>query len=440
MKKKTLIIIAVVVVVGVFAGISMMSDTSRTTSVSATKVERQNLTEKVSASGRIQPQTKVDITAEVSGEVIALPVVEGQVVKAGELLLVVDTIQIKADVRRMRYTLDGARAQLSGAESRLAETEEEYQRQKKLFETDGTAETALSAARYANLSAQAALDGARAQARGTEAAYEKELDRLSKAKIVAPMDGVITFLDVEAGEIAAAQTAFTQGRTLMTVSDLSVFEVEVEVDETEVNKVKLGQSAEIEVDAFPDTTFVGEVVEIGNTAIMIGMGTQDQSTNFKVMVMFIEANPDLRPGMSASVDVTTSEHSEVLAVPFSAVVMRDYDMDSLETARQKEGAGDTGILDVQAAENDEVDSVKDTAVVKNEDEEREDIKGVFVIREGVARFVQIKTGIAGQKNIEVSVGVEENDSVISGPYSVLRTIKDGDEVDILDDDNNGEDE
>jgi len=438
MKKKTIIIIGVVVVVGVFAVISMMSDTSRATSVSADTVERQNLTEKVSASGRIQPQTKVDITSEVSGEIIALPVVEGQTVKAGDLLLVLDTIQIKTDVRQARYSLDGARAQLSGAEASFAQAEEEYQRQKSLFEKDGTAEIALSSARYAHLNAQASLDGARAQMRGSEAAYEKQLDRFRKAKIVAPMDGVITFLDVEAGEIAAAQTAFTQGRTLMTISDLSVFEVEVEVDETEINKVMLGQVAEIEVDAFPDTTFVGEVVEIGNTAIMIGMGTQDQSTNFKVKVMFTEANPDLRTGMSASVDVTTSEHNEVLAVPFAAVVMRGYDMDSLQTARQNEATGDTGTNEVQAAENDDAEGDEDNPTVKDEEQKREDIKGVFVIREGVARFVQIETGIAGHKNIEVSIGVEENDSIISGPYSVLRTIKDGDKVEISEGDRNGE--
>ncbi len=439
MKKKTIIIIAVVVVVGVFAVISMMGDASQSTNVSTATVERQNLTEKVSASGRIQPQTKVDITSEVSGEIIALPVVEGQIVREGELLLVVDTVQIKADVRRMRFTLDGARAQLAGAESRLSETAEEYERQKSLFATDGTAETAMTASKYAHLNAQSSLDGARASMRGAEAAYEKELDRLSKAMIVAPMDGVITFLDVEAGEIAAAQTAYSQGRTLMTISDLSVFEVEVEVDETEVNKVTLGQNAEIEVDAFPDTSFVGEVVEIGNTAIMIGTGTQDQSTNFKVKVMFTEANSALRPGMSASVDVTTSEHNDVLGVPFAAVVMRAYDMDSLETARQNEGGGDTGITEVHAAENDDVEGEEDTASVKDEDEEREDIKGVFVVRDGIARFVQIETGIAGQKNIEVSMGVEENDSIISGPYSVLRNIKDGDEVKITDGDGPGED-
>ena len=434
MKKKTIIIIAVVIVVGVFAVISMMSDTNNATSVNSATVVCQNLTEKVSASGRIQPQTKVDITSEITGEIIVLPVVEGQSVVAGELLVVLDTVQIKADVRQAKYALDGARAQLSGAKASFDEAEEESQRQQRLFEQNLTSETAINSAHYGYLNAKAAYEGAQAQAKGREAAYEKQLDRLSKAKIVAPMDGVITFLDVEAGEIAAAQTSFTQGKTLMTISDLSVFEVEIEVDETEINKIELGQVTEIEVDAIPDTSFVGEVVEIGNTAVLLGQGTQDQSTNFRVTVMFTDVNVKLRPGMSATVDVTSAERNDILAIPFASVVMRGYDLDSLETARQAEAAGDTESDELLAAENDSVEFEKKTEI-KDEEEKREDIKGVFVIRDGVARFVAINTGIAGHKNIEVTDGLEENDTVISGPYSVLRTIKDGDKVDITEDDN-----
>jgi HlyD family secretion protein len=436
MSKKAIIITVVVVAVAVFGYISVTSDSSNATNVKVTEVVRQNLTEKVSASGRIQPQTKVDITSEITGEIIALQVVEGQRVNMGELLVMLDTVQIKADVRRGQYALGGARAGLSGAEASYAQADEEYQRQQRLFEQNLTSETALSNAKYSYLNAKAAMEGAQAQESGAQAAYDKELDRLSKAKIVAPMEGVITFLDCEVGEIAAAQTSFTQGRTLMTISDLAVFEVEVEVDETEINKVELGQTAEIEVDAIPDTSFAGEVVEIGNTAIMLGAGTQDQSTNFRVKVMFTDAFVKLRPGMSATVDITSAEHNEVLAIPFASVVMRGYDMDSLETARLNEDEDEAGPIDVQAAENDgeEVEEVKD------EDEKREDLKGVFVIRDGKARFVTIETGIAGQKNIEITEGLEESDTVISGPYRILRTIKDGDEIDISDSEGNNEEE
>ena len=425
MKKKTIIIIAAVVVVGVLAVITLTSGGTQAIQVKVEEVVRQNLTEKVSASGRIQPQTKVDITSEVNGEIIALLVVEGQAVTVGDPLVILDTVQIKADVSQAKYALDGARAALDGAAASFAEAEEEYERQQALFAKDGTAQTAMNAARYAYLNAKAAHERALAQERGTEAAYDKQLDQLRKAKIVAPMKGVITYLDCEVGEIAPAQTSFTQGKILMTIADLSVFEVEVEVDETEINKIALQQYAKIEVDAFPDTSFAGKVVEIGNTAIMVGAGTQDQSTNFNVKVQFTDAMVPLRPGMSATVDITASERNDALAIPFASVIMRNYDMDSLTAARTGATTADSSPDGVQAAENED-----ETADKPKSDEERKDLKGVFVVRDGVAVFVPIETGIAGQKNIEVTSGVEENDSVISGPYSILRTIKDGDKVEI----------
>ena len=427
-KKKVWIIIGVVVVLAVFGVITLTSNGKKTINVNAAEVARQDLTEKVSASGRIQPQTKVDITAEVSGEIIALPVKEGQVVRTGDILIVLDTVQIKADVRQARFALDGVTASLEGAKASYDQAEDEYQRRQKLFDQKLASEFELKTARYAYLNAKANYESMQAQESGTEAAYEKQLDRLEKAKITAPMDGVITFLDCEVGEIAAAQTAFTQGKTLMTISDLSVFEVEVEVDETEVNKIELGQASQIEVDAIPDTSYIGKVVEIGNTAIMVGLGTQDQSTNFKVRVVFTDANLRLRPGMSATVDITAAERKETLAVPFASIVTRNYDLDSLEAARKGDTVKTSSSGEVQAAVNDSSsDSTKDKNA-KNGKDKRQDIKGVFVIRDGVARFVKIETGIAGQKDIEIMSGVQEKDSVVSGPYSVLRTLKDGDLV------------
>jgi HlyD family secretion protein len=431
-KKKVWIIAGVVVVVGVFAYITLTSNKSKATDVNAATVERQDLTEKVSASGRIQPKTKVDITSEFSGEIIALLVKEGQSVSMGDLLVVMDTIQIKSDVSQARYSLDGAKAYRDGAEATFQQAEEEFQRKQRLHDQKLCSEIEYTTARYAHLNAKAGLESARATANGAEAAYDKQLDRLNKARIRTPMDGVVTLLDCEVGEIAAGQTAFTQGKTLMTIADLSVFEVEVEVDETEVNKIELDQHTEIEVDAIPDTSFVGSVVEIGNTAVMIGMGTQDQSTNFKVKVTFAEVNTKLRPGMSATVDITTAERKDILAIPFASVVVRNYDLDSLEVARQGK-ADETSGNEVLAAEND---STKSDSIGKKKDEEREDIRGVFVVRDGVARFAKISTGISGRKDIEVIEGLQQNDSVVSGPYSVLRTLKDGDEVKPIKDEGN----
>ncbi len=426
-KKKVWIIIGVVVVAGALTYVTLTSNKKKMTDVNAATVAKQHLVEKVSASGRIQPQTKVNITSEFSGKIMSLPVVEGQQVSTGQLLIVMDTVQIKADVSQARFGLDGYRAALDGAKASDDQAQEEYQRRQKLFDQKLGSETELSTARYAYLNAKANYESLKAQVSGAEAAFDKQLDRLAKARIAAPMNGVVTSLNVEVGEIAAGQTAFTQGQTLMTISDLSVFEVEVEVDETEVNKIALGQRADIEVDAFPDTTFAGSVVEIGNTAVLIGGGTQDQSTNFKVKVTFAEINPSLRPGMSATVDITAAERKDVLAVPFASVVTRSYNMDSLATARAGKNAKDTGSGEVLAAENDSLSAPKDSAKAGKDKE----LKGVFVIREGIARFAPIQTGIAGQKDIEVTEGVAEKDSVISGPYSVLRTLKDGDAIKVV---------
>ncbi len=421
-RKKVLIISGIAVVVLLLVYFAIKSDTTSGMQVYADAVANRNLVEKVSASGRIQPKTKVNITAEVTAEIIDLRVREGDRVKAGDLLIVLDTVQAQSDADQARYAVNEISARLDGAQSTLDQAKEEYERQQHLYDNNLTSETAFKNAKYAYLNAKASFQAMQAQASQAQSRLEKQLDNLTKTKIVAPMSGIVTLVDCEVGEIAPAQTAFTQGKTLMTISDLDVFEVEVEVDETEIAKVDLGQPADIEVDAIPDTIFQGRVVEIGNTAIMSNLGTQDQSTNFKVKVVFNDKNANIRPGMSATVDVRTAERNEAVTVPFSSVVMRSYDLDSLERARAAESANPTDA--VQAAENPE-DS---TAVA---DKKPEELKGVFVIRDGKARFVQIETGIADQKHIEVTEGLTPGDSVISGPYSILRTIRDGDVVEIM---------
>ncbi len=419
-KKLILIIVGVVVVVAiVIANLTM--DTSNETKVQAEETKLKDITELVSASGRIQPRTKVDITSEINGEIIFLYAKEGDRVDDGQLLIVLDTVQLRSDVDQARYAVSEVKARLAGSKASLDKAQEDYDRLKRLHETNLTSETEFDNSHYAYLNAKASYEAFQAQAEQFRSRYEKQLDYLSKAKIVAPMSGIITYLDAEVGEIAAAQTAFTQGRTLMTISDLNIFEVEVEVDETEINKIELAQECSIEVDAFPDTAFAGEVTEIGNTAVLTAMGTENQSTNFNVKVIFADPNVKIRPGMSATVDITTSRRDEALTIPYSAVVMRTYDMDSLLAAREEVSDSGGG---VQAAEADSLDQKSD----HDDDEEREELKGVFVVREGIAQFISIETGIADKKSIEVTSGLSEGDSVIAGPYRVLRSIKDGEPV------------
>jgi HlyD family secretion protein len=389
--------------------------------------------EQVSASGRVQPRTKVDIVSEVNGKIIRLAVQEGDAVKAGQLLIVLDTVQLRSDVDQALYSVNEISARLSGAEAALNNAKEEFDRQQSLFDRTLTSETAYKNAKFAYLDSKSQYEAWQAQAKQAEFRYEKSLDYLRKARIVSPMTGVVTFVDCEEGEVAAAQTSFTQGKTLMTVSDLSVFEVEVEVDETEINKVELAQKVSIEVDAFPDTTFPGEVVEIGNTATVARAGTQDQATNFYVKVVFKDSDIKVKPGMSATVDITSNERDDAMSVPFSAVVMRSFDMDSLAAARAGKVPESSSIVN-EAVASESKDSLEEKKKKNGGDKERKELKGVFVIREGVVKFAEIETGVADQKYIEVTKGIEPGDSVVSGPYRVLRTIKEGDAVQIAKED------
>jgi HlyD family secretion protein len=227
------------------------------------------------------------------------------------------------------------------------------------------------------------------------------------------MDGMVTALNAEVGEIVLTGTMNNPGTVIMIISDMSETQAEVEVDETDVASVKVGQDAKIEIDAFPDTLFKGKVTEIGQTARISGLGTQDQVTNFLVKVMLLDTIPALRPGMSATVDITTNFHPKVLSLPIQAVVMKEEKADTLK--EKKEGAL----------------ASTDSNKTKDEKKKKEkEVQGVFVIQDGRAKFVKVKTGIADQQNIEILSGINEGDQVVTGSYKILRTLKDGDKVKI----------
>jgi len=238
------------------------------------------------------------------------------------------------------------------------------------------------------------------------------------------MPGKVTSLACEVGEIAQAQTSFTQGKTLLTISDLAVFEVEVDVDETEVAKVKIGQEAKIRIDAFADTTFAGYAVEIGNSALLSGQGTENYTTSFRVKVRFAESHESIRPGMSATVDITTSHVEDALLIPYAAVVTRQFD-DEKKKSEANAGGG------AVAAESDSgtVQSTADSAAAGHRHKKVKKT-GVFVCRSGAAHFVEITTGIADDRNIVALTGLAPGDTVISGSFQTLRKLKDDEKVKI----------
>jgi HlyD family secretion protein len=260
------------------------------------------------------------------------------------------------------------------------------------------------------------LDLARARHQQATASLDQARYNLGKTTMTSPMDGIVTSLNAEVGEIVMIGTMNNPGTVIMTVSDMSEIETEVEVDETDIAQVKLGQEAEISVDAYPDTTFKGKVTEIGHTARISGLGTQDQVTNFLVKVMLVDEVPTIRPGMSASVDITTDSRTDVLTVPIQAVVMRAEENDTLSSEKEREEGA--------------VASTADTASEKEEkkDKKKEEVEGVFVVKEARAKFVKVATGIADQQNIEIVSGIGDDDQVVTGSYKILRTLKDGDKV------------
>ncbi|MCK5126629.1 MAG: efflux RND transporter periplasmic adaptor subunit [candidate division Zixibacteria bacterium] len=425
-----LIIIAVIVVIG------LQSNGDEQTTVQADLAYIDDISEKVTASGRIQPQTKVDISAEVSAEIIGLHIREGDFVKRGALLLTLDTVQLKSDLYQAKYSLDETLARTASAKAQFKKDSREYERQIRLFNQKLISETEFADGTFIQENSKANYEARKAQVNISQAILDKARDNLGKTRITSPMDGIVTYLNVEVGEIAQAQTAYTQGRRLMTIADLSVFEVEVDIDETEIAKLRINQKAQIRVDAFRDTTFLGTVVEIGNSAKIMGEGTEDYSTNFLVKIRFDETNTAIRPGMSATTDITTAQALNALLIPYGAVVTREFNPDSLPAnvppvvnSQPVKGINASFATATNASDSKTSDNNKGPKKKK----EKTKLEGVFVVENGEAKFFAIKTGIADDRNIAVLSGLNPADTIVSGSYQTLRQIKEG-EVVVIDDD------
>ncbi|MGB2696287.1 MAG: efflux RND transporter periplasmic adaptor subunit [Candidatus Zixiibacteriota bacterium] len=402
-KKKLLIILAVVVVVVIFVLANLMKSGEKVYKVEAEKIKKGEISSVVSASGRVLPKRTVKISAYVPAKIFQLPVEDGDWVKQGQLLVQLDPTSYQA-------AMDQYKAQTKVAQANLEQAQMVFDRQKELFERNLTSKEQYDAS-------LTSLNVSKAQFEQSKAALEKARDDFSKTQITSPMTGVVTELNAEVGEIVMIGTMNNPGTVIMTISDLSEIEVEVEVDETDIANVKLGQDTKIEIDAFPDTSYKGEVTEIGNTAKISGYGTQEQVTNFMVKVLLLEEVSGIKPGMSASVDITTDKRLEVLKAPIACVVMRKFDSDSLKKEEEEVKGSEA-----KASEGEEEEEKTE------EKEEKKDIEGIFVIENEKAKFVPVETGISDEQNIEIMSGLREKDEIIIGPYKTLRTIKDGNKV------------
>lgn len=375
--------------------------------VQVEKVQKRDITQIVSATGEINPEFKVTITPEVTGEIVSLPVKEGYNVKKGDLLLKIKADTYIAAKERAEANLLGVKATLNMNKAQLDKLESDYNRLKELHTKALASDAELEAAKSSYLSAQANYEAAQANVSQMGASLKEAIEQLNKTTIYSPMTGTITKLNVELGERVLG-SGFSQGTDIMTVSDLDNIEASVDVDENDVVLVSLGDTALIKVDAFGDKIFKGTVTEIGNSAISEGIGTQEQVVNFDVKIKLINPDPLLRPGMSCNADVQTETRHNVMTVPIQSV-----------TARNKS--------EIKMEDSEELNTVKEEKKSITNGNKLQEI--VFVIKNNKAKQVNVETGISDDNYIEVKSGLDVGQPVVSGSYKAIsRELADGSNV------------
>ena len=441
--KKVAIGAGAVVVVAAIAGIAVYQSHKNVVTVQTGKAQRMDLVAVVSASGEIKPKTYVNIGANAFGKITKLYVKEGDQVKRGQMLVQLENVQSAADMDAMQASLDAARTDAVAAEAGLNTSAADLNRAKSDAErsdldwtrAQGLYKDALiSKSDYDMQKAnhQTAVAGlAQAQARVAQAKAQKEsaegrieqananlthaTDVLKKTTYQAPFDGVITNLPVREGETVVIGIQNAPGSTLMTLADLSVITAEVKVDETDIVNVQMGQAAQVTIDAIPKKTFKAVVTQIGDNAIVRSTGvstsqqisTSQEAKDFKVVVTLQDPPDDLRPGLSATAKITTATRGGALTIPIQALTIR----------RQSD-----------LVPKDEKGAVQAAAPAKDPSKDKEEIQGVFILRNHKAEFVPVDTGIAGTTDIEVMKGLKEGDEIVTGSYKVLRTLRPGSSV------------
>jgi HlyD family secretion protein len=402
--KKFLLIGGGVIVLAVVVFAVLHSQRKQVARVDWQEVVRKRLVATVSASGTIHPQRAVDVSANVIGKVTELAVAEGDTVVQGDFLLRIDPAEFLADVRALEAAVRTARADLDLAGASAAKAQQDLARTEQLQAQDLSSQEQLEAAQTAAQIERARVTAARSRLLQVQANLEKARYDLAKVTVTAPMSGVITRLSVEEGENAIMGTLNNPGTVLLVISDLSVMEARVRVDETEVVKVALDQQAKIEIDAFPDTAFTGRVTEIGNSPIFASTGASQQAVDFEVKITLNEHIANIRPGLSAKAEIKVAERDSCVAVPLGAVVVRKW------PPAQRPIAAPAGV----AANADEV--------------ARTDREGVFLVQADSAKFQPVTLGIAGEDDFEAIAGLEVGQKVVTGPFRILRDLEHGDLV------------
>jgi HlyD family secretion protein len=384
MKRKVWVGIGVLLAVAVGAAAVVSRRGPKPVPVVFAKVGREDLQAKVSANGRVQAQKKVDISATIPGQITQLAVREGDPVRKGQFLLQIDAANSRAQARSSEFSMQALLEDLDAARHALALASADAARAEENFRAGILPEAERQRAKTEEATRRAALLGAERRVDQARASLEGVRDTLSKTTIRSPMDGIVTARRIEEGEVAVIGVQNQPGTVLLTISDMSIVEAEMEIDETSIPSVALGQKARVHIDAYPNRTFDGTVTEVGNSPITATTGATE-AIKFKVKVRIDNPPEGIKPGLSVQADVLTGFREKVVTVPIQSLVVR-------------------------------------------EDDRREETEGVYVVEEGKVAFRPLKTGLLGELAVEVIDGVKEGETIVTGPFRELRTLKPGDAV------------
>lgn len=436
--KKVLIVLGVILLAAAVVAANLYFRRDTGLSVQAEGLRNRDLEAIVSASGKVQPKRQVNVSANTTGRVTRVAVEEGQRVKAGQFLLEIDPKQLEGQLQRGEASVAAAQSSLMSARTSVEQSRanlelarQNLKRQQDLWKGELTTRENLERAQNEVAIREAELRAREQDIETNEARIKQEQASLSTTRynlnqiiITAPMDGLVTRRSIEEGETAVLGTMNNAGSVLLTIADMSVIEAEVEVDETEIPTVQLNQEARVTIDAVPGKTFRGRVTEIGNSPIQAATNTQNtgqrQATTFKVVITLEEQVPDIRPGFTCTAEITTARRKDVVAVPIQALTVREmlYDekgeMVRETPTRRRRGAN---IETPLSASNEPPPG-----------HTRKETEGVFAIRDGKAVYLPVKVGIAGEQYFEVLEGLKSGDQVITGPFSSVRELSDGQDV------------
>ena len=396
------------VVIGAIALVALVAAKGgkKGTEVRIEAVSTQDLVSSVTASGQVIPRIKVDLSADITGRITRLSVKDGDQVREGQFLLQIDPQQYEAQVQRAEASLANARASLAQARANLLQAQRNLERQQEIRRTNAAL---ISAQEVEQLATQldvnkALVTAAEENVKQGEASLKDSRYQLSRTTIYAPMTGRVTRLNVELGETAIMGTLNKDAATLLTISDMSSLETKVKVDETDVSRIAIGDSAVIQIDAFPDTTFIGRVVEISNSSVKgATAGSTDQAIDYEVTVRILNPPVDTRPDFSSTAKIVTDTRTKALAIPIIALTVRENE-------------------ELKNADKSAPVATKTPAVQVG----KKDVEGVFVVgTDNKVTFRPVRVGIAGEKYFEVLEGLTVGERIVAGTYQAIRELKDG---------------